>query len=127
MNKMKIEFEYNNKGNNNSLLTTYAGYSDSSNKDQIIITSKTISIKGNRSKNSSPDSILNNTNSTLYKQLLKAIVYAYMTTGIPFSIEKITVNVNGESKEYSSNNILNPCTKPLEQSHLICSGECKSS
>ena len=125
MNKVKIEFEYNNLGNNSLLLTTDAGYSDSSNNDQITITRKTIKIEGSRSKKSTPDGILNNTSSTLYKQLLKAIVYTYMTTGIPFSIEKISITVNGECQEYSSGSILNPCPMPLEESNLIQSDECK--
>ena len=124
MSNIKIEFTYNRFGNVDEILNICAAYADISYSDKIIITGRTIVIEGKRSKNLKPDEILNNTNSTLYKQLLKSIVYVYMTTGKQFSSNEIIITVDGEEKNYIENELLNPCPQMLGEEYRI--EKCKS-
>lgn len=89
--------------------------------DDLIITNKRIVIEGNRSKNIPKELILINTTSTLYQQILKALVFSYMTTGKPHKILEIKLykEVKDDQESYSERNILQPYTKSLAKEFCL--------
>lgn len=89
--------------------------------DHITISNRKIIIHGSRSKNIPIESILTNTTSTLYKQILKALVFAYMSTGKGYQISEIKLckNINGEEVSFVEHNIVQPYINPLNKEYCI--------
>ena len=98
MKKITINFEYCCTGNDDVLLDVQSHY-NSAKTDHVVITGKRIIIEAERGNKHTANNVLTNTNSTLYAQLLKAIVYVYMTEGKAFSLGEVFVNVNDEIKK----------------------------
>lgn len=65
--------------------------------DKITICDRRIEIEGNRSKLSSLSVLLFNTNSSLYRQILKALSFCYLCTGSALTIKKITL-ISGDTQ-----------------------------
>lgn len=118
MRKIIINFEYCSTGNEEVILDVQSHY-NAVKTDHIVITKKRIIIEAERGNKHTANNVLTNTNSTLYTQLLKAIVYVYMTEGHAFSIGTVVVDVNGETKSYSTEDILNPCPNDLDERFVL--------
>lgn len=124
MKKITINFEYCCTANEEILLDVQSHY-DSMKSDHIIITKRRIIIEAERGNKNNPGNVLTNTNSTLYAQLLKAIVYVYMTEGKAFNIGEVLVDVNENSERYSVKDIVNPCPNDLDSRFLLNKCQCQ--
>ena len=124
MKKITINFEYCCTGNDDVLLDVQSHY-NSAKTDHVVITGKRIIIEAERGNKHTANNVLTNTNSTLYAQLLKAIVYVYMTEGKAFSLGEVFVNVNGEIKKYSAGEIINPCLTDLDNRFTVEKSQCE--
>lgn len=80
--------------------------------DQIQIANRQIVIHGSRSKISSLSTLLFNTSSSLYRQIIKALSFYYLCTGDALLIEKITLKSNN-SETYETE-FLQPFQKSLD-------------
>lgn len=124
MKKLVINFVYDCNNKDDMILDTLSYYAPLK-SDRIIITKKSITIIAERGNKNRLDSVLTNTNSTLYAQLLKSITYVYLTEGKAFKIGNVSVDINGEIQTYSSKDIVNPCTKDLDIRFLLDRKQCK--
>lgn len=124
MRKMKISMEYNKLGSN-EVIFEGESYYESCLFDEVRITKKDIIIIGERGNRNTAENIISNTNSTLYLQLLKGILFAYLTEGTKFEIDKIVVECGIEKKEYYSKDILNPCMISLNNNLKVDASKCK--
>lgn len=124
MRKITINFEYCSRANDDMILDVHSYY-NSTKTDHITITNKQIIIEAERGNKNKADNVLTNTNSTLYAQLLKAIVYVYMTEGHAFCIGDVLVDVNGETKKYESGDIINPCPYDLDARFILDKNQCQ--
>lgn len=89
--------------------------------DFITISTCKIIIEGNRSKNIPINSILNNITSTLYKQMQKGLVFAYMSTGTPYQISEIVLykTNNGKEEKIVEKNIVQLFKRSLNNEFCI--------
>lgn len=124
MKKITINFEYCCTANDDVLLDVQSHY-NSAKTDHVVITRKRIIIEAERGSRHTASNVLTNTNSTLYEQLLKTIVYVYMTEGKAFSLGNVSVDVNGEIKRYSAGEIINPCMSDLDKRFVVTKSQCK--
>ena len=124
MKKITINFEYCYTANDDVLLDVQSHYT-SAKTDHIIITKKRIIIEAERGNKHTASNMLTNTNSTLYAQLLKAIVYVYMTGGKAFNLGEVFVDVNGEIKRYLAGEIINPCLSDLDNRFIVDRDQCR--
>lgn len=124
MKKIVINFEYCSKANDEILLDVYSYY-NSMKKDHILITNKRIIIEAERGCKHTASNVLTNTKSTLYAQLLKAIVYVYMTEGKAFCLGNVSVEVSGETINYNAEDIINPCLHDMDNQLTISKSQCK--
>jgi len=124
MKNVNIIFEYNNECNSDIL---YSGitYYESNKFDHIEITNRSITISGSRGNKVNEENILTNTKSTFYEQLLKGIVYVYLSEGKRFKLGNVTVKCGEKEKKYESIEVLNPCMRDLDCNLIIQRTECE--
>ncbi|MPQ32196.1 hypothetical protein E4V42_12235 [Clostridium estertheticum] len=116
----KIEVLFNESNKENIIYDDKSYYTETL-YDHITISNCKIAIKGSRSKNIPIESIITNITSTLYKQILKALVFAYMSTGTQYQILEIKLykNINGKEMSFIENNIVQPYLRPLNREYCI--------
>ena len=120
MGSITVCFTYDVNGDDKEILQREVCYTNGR-SDKIVITNKEIIISGTRSSKSQPKDILVNTKSTFYSQLLKAIVYVYMTSGKKFNLGTTLVTVDGEQESIKT---INPCPKDLDRNLIINKEKC---
>ncbi len=101
----------NVKSNNISLNWNGLSYYTDNYVDKISIMDGKIEIQGSRSKLGSLSFILFNTNSSLYRQIVKALSFYYLCTGDALIIEKVTLKK--QDLEETEAEFLQPFQKSL--------------
>lgn len=97
------------------------GYYNDTHYDNIEITNGKIKIIGNRNKLSDLSSLLFNTSTTLYRQIVKTLSFYYLCTGEPLKIETIVLNTNTNDEEETE--FLQPFVKSIDSNIILFSNE----
>lgn len=97
------------------------GYYNDIHYDNIEITNGKIKIIGSRNKLSNLSSLLFNTNTTLYRQIVKTLSFYYLCTGEPLRIETVVLNSNTNEEEETE--FLQPFDKSIDSNILLLSNE----
>lgn len=94
------------------------GYYNYTNYDNIEISNGTIVLLGSRNKLNNLSSLLFNTNTTLYRQIIKALSFFYLCTGEPLKIETITLDSKINNKEEETG-FIQPFIKSIDSNIII--------
>ncbi len=129
-----FEYEYNTHGDDEIILDTKYVYwkrtincITTTKVDNIIITKKAIKIKGERSKENCLIWCLKKTSSAIYQELVRSIVFAYMTQGRGFTVGKCSIITDNNTYDEDDFGHLNqPCSMDLQKELILPYTVCKA-